>query len=171
MSMEDYIARARQVMQTGYYNGFSNEERQASNGPIGHHRYRLRNDPGPCCITGYYTADYHKRVQTHLEDYRRPLDWIPISQAAHKALHQRFTRPRNWFQLVGEHYVHGAWFTLLVMSPTKMLHPFTQTYPLSLPGPNELWPHVADKWGITRDLFFERDESKIIRHLWEFPRL
>jgi hypothetical protein len=170
MSMDDYIARARQVMQTGYYNGFSSEERNASNPIIGHHRYRLRNDPGPCCITGYVTPDYPRRVQTHLEDYRSPLDWIPISPAAHKALHQRFTRPRNWFQLVGQHYVHGAWFTLVVMSPTKMLHPFTQTYPIGLPLPGQLWPEVADRWGITRELFFQRDITDTIRHLWEFPK-
>lgn len=171
MSFDDYLRRGRSVVSTRYYNGFSPDERSASGPPIQQKRYREGNDPGPCSITRHAPGPGEPRIQTHLEDYRYPTDWLPIAPSAHKLLHQRFYAPRSWFRLVGEHYVHGAWFTLLVMSPNKMLHPFTQTYPIGLPLPGDLWTDVADQWGVTRDLFFRPDVTDIVRHLWAFPEI
>ena len=138
------------------YNGFSNHERLHLSKPQKVERYKKGNNPSVCCMTGFSRPDDIKGagyMLAHLEDYHRPLDWLPMSNSAHNLLHRRFKSPQKWKRLVAKHYVHGAWFTLLTMDIRDMYRPYADTYPDGLPKLDENWPELADKMGINRSTF------------------
>ncbi|MCP4185675.1 MAG: hypothetical protein GY761_20620 [Hyphomicrobiales bacterium] len=138
------------------YNGFSNKERYRLSIPQRAERYKKGNNPSVCCMTGFSRPDDIKGagyMLAHLEDYRRPLDWLPMSNRAHNLLHRRFKTPQKWFRLVAKHYVHGAWFTFLTMNVQDMYRPYDEIYPHDLPKLGETWPDLADELGIERGSF------------------
>ena len=136
-----------------WYNGFSPEDRALLSKPQRAERYSRGNNPTVCCMTGFTRPDALKGTGymfTHLEDYRQPLNWYPMSKRAHTLLHRRFLEPEKWMRLVEKHYVHGAWFTLLTMNVSDMYKPFDEVYPLGLPDHNSLWCDYADVCGVTK---------------------
>lgn len=168
--MHDYLVAGRRLLDSRVYNGFTWDERIAVN-PV--QRTRRRHDnPLVCSISGYSAPHDPKGsgyMFTHLEDYRRPLEWLPVGKRAHRLLHARFVNPRDWFDFVAEHYVHGAWWTMLVMSPVQCARPFDRCYPQGLPMHEERWEAFATAAGLSRDLFRARDIREPIRALWKFP--
>ncbi len=90
---------------------------------------------------------------THLEDYRDPLNWYPMSKRAHHLLHRRFVEPKPWLKLVAKHYIHGAWFTFLTMDVRDMYRPYCEVYPKGLPKHNETWFEEANHLGLSLNLF------------------
>ena len=148
------------------YNGFPADYRASSNAPQRTERYDRGRNPIRCCMTGYSRPDDPKGagyIFTHLEDYRRPLDWYPMSKRAHYLLHRRFIDPIAWLKLVIRNYEHGAWFTLLTMDVRDMYQPFDQTYPYGLPGAEELWPALADEMGISEQSLSEALQAVLER--------
>ena len=138
------------------YNGFSNHERLHLSKPQKVERYKKGNNPSVCCMTGFSRPDDIKGagyMLAHLEDYRRPLDWLPMSNRAHNLLHRRFKSPQNWKRLVAKHYVHGAWFTFLTMDIRDMYRPYDDIYPDGLPKLGECWPDMAARMAIDRSAF------------------
>jgi hypothetical protein len=120
-----------------YYNGFSPDERALLSRPQREERYKLGNNPLVCCVTGFSRPDDPRGAGymfTHLEDYRRPLDWYPVSKRVHYLLHRRFIDPLPWQRLVKRNYKRGAWFTLLTMDVRDMYKPFDEVYPAGLPA-------------------------------------
>ncbi len=142
--------------QDRWYNGFSPEDRTQLSRPQRHERYSRGNNPTACCMTGFSRPDDLKGngyLFTHLEDYRKPLAWYPMSKRAHTLLHRRFKEPEKWMRFVAKHYVHGAWFTLLTMNVNDMYKAFDETYPEGLPAQDELWTRDADKKEISSTSF------------------
>lgn len=138
------------------YNGFDYQSRMSTCRPQRQERYELGNNPTVCCITGFTRPDDPKRngyMFAHLEDYRKPLDWYPVSKRAHALLHRRFLEPEKWMRFIAKHYVHGAWFTFLTMDVRDMYRSFDDIYPDGLPLLGETWPEYADELGITHQLF------------------
>ncbi len=140
-----------------FYNGFDQVTRAATNRP---QREALRagviEQPLVCCITGFSRPDDPQGAGyqfLHLEDYRRPLDFYPVSKSAHAALHARFRDPERWKRVVHANYVAGAWFTLLSMNPADQAVDFDKLYPEGLPGPGETWTDYAAGLGISREMF------------------
>ena len=101
----------------------------------------------------------------HNEDYARPLSFYAVGRTAHHALHSRFTDPLRWFRLVRQHYVRGAWFTLLTMNPADMKRPFGEVYPMGLPEDAALWPDVADRIGMSSEVFATSVAEATVRGL------
>lgn len=172
-TINDLLITGKLLSKSRRYNGFTWEERIASNPPQRILR-RQRGSPDTCGITGFSRPDDLKGsgyIFTHLEDYRNVGDWYPVSKRTHARMHARFTDPRSWFDLVYDHYQHGAWFTFLVMSPTKVLGNwgFDRIYPRGLPKDGEFWATYATACGLERDLFKARDLREPIRALWSFP--
>lgn len=115
------------------YNGFSHEERVATN-PVqraaaqrGEFRF-----PDTCSICGFSdppnirTSGY---IFAHLEDYRRPLECLPCCKRCHAALHARFLEPQRWLTLVARHAGGGEWFTKLTMDANSQTLPYDKIYP------------------------------------------
>jgi hypothetical protein len=129
-----------------------------------------------CCITGFRdTSDPEGKghMFLHLEDYRRPTDLEAIyslSRKSHAALHARFTSPERWLSLVKEHYVHGAWFTLLSMDPADMHRQFDDVYPEGLPSAGEFWTGVSDEFGIGQSTFDRATADVSAFKLWGSDR-
>lgn len=98
---------------------------------------------------------------THLEDYREPLDWYPVSKHVHRLLHRRFLEPERWLRLVIKHYVHGAWFTLLTMDVVDMHRPFDDIYPNGLPSAGDTNEDLANEQGICRERLIEVLQSLV----------
>ena len=187
--LEDYIAVGKVVCgQPRHYNGFPHAVRQLVNIPQrDHRRFSPHKNPLVCDITGFSAPDDPKGkgyMYAHLENYEVAtcLDWLPCSIIAHRTLHARFVRPKAWFDMVARHYVHGAWWTMLCMSPVKMfvrpspdggiMAPYWSIYPLGLPKPGvptKEWQDYATKAGISRDLFLANDVRETIRYFWSFP--
>lgn len=139
-----------------WYNGFSPKQRALLSKPQRQERYSRGNNPTVCCMTGFTKPDAPKGagyMLAHIEDYEKPLNWLPMSKRAHYLLHRRFVDPVSWKRLVAKHYRHGAWFTLLTMNVQDMYKPYGEIYPHGLPGPNELWSDHADKLGISHTCF------------------
>ncbi|WP_096702713.1 hypothetical protein [Magnetospirillum sp. 15-1] len=129
------------------YNGFSHEERVATN-PI--QRDALRRGlivrPERCSICGFSDpSDPTGRgyLFLHLEDYRHPLEFYGVCKSCHAALHARFRDPARWLRVVRRHGQSGRWFTLLSDDPESQTLPFDQTYPHGLPGEWDVWPLPA----------------------------
>lgn len=119
------------------YNGFSSSQRASLSHSQRVERYQCGNNPHVCCVTGFSRPDDPKGagyIFTHLEDYRKPLEWYPMSKRAHYLLHRRFIDPKPWERLVAKHYRKGAWFTLLTMNVADMYRPFDEIYPVGLPS-------------------------------------
>ncbi len=137
------------------YNGYSPEERMSLSKPQRHERYSRGNNPTVCCMTGFSRPDDIKGAGymfTHLEDYRKPLDWYPLCKRAHYLLHRRFLEPKPWLRLVAKHHKEGAWYTLLTMDVRDMYKSYDEIYPHGLPSAHELWPQYADDLGISGEL-------------------
>lgn len=167
----EYIRQGAEAHASFWYNGFTPGDRRGTNPAQRVERYGKGNNPLTCCITGYSRPDDPKGagyMYGHLEDYRRPIDWYSVSKKAHAILHKRFCDPYAWFDLVAANYVHGAWFTFLLMSPKKMYMPFDVIYPEGLPPHGELWPDVADAWGISKAFYQSDDTLAQIRTLWSW---
>jgi hypothetical protein len=119
------------------YNGFIPEERALLSRPQREERYQRGNNPLVCCVTAFSRPEDPRGAGymfTHLEDYRRPLDWYPVSKRVHYLLHRRFIDPLPWQRLVERNYKRGAWFTLLTMDVRDMYKPFDEVYPAGLPA-------------------------------------
>ena len=119
------------------YNGFDHSQRVATN-PI--QNAALRDGrlirPDTCSVCGFSDPANIKGkgyIFSHLEDYRRPLDILPVCKSCHAALHARFRDPERWLRIAGQHQ-QGRWFTLLSMDPASQTRPFDETYPRGLPG-------------------------------------
>lgn len=175
-TINDYITAGRALTASRFYNGFSPEQRQLVNAP--QRNYKRANphlEPTVCSISGYSRPDDPKGagyIFSHLEHYGvdQCLEWLPTSKLAHRLLHARFTDPRSWFDFVYRNYQHGAWFTFLVMSPTKVGRwSYDRIYPMGLPKQGEFWTDYATACGIDRELFKARDLRDPIRALWSFP--
>ena len=137
------------------YNGFSWAERCATNAP---QRNGVKSgaitQPIECSVSGFSRPEALKGagyIFMHLEDYRRPLDFLPVCKSVHASLHARFRDPVRWAKVVYERYVEGAWFTLLTMDPASQTAPFDEIYPNGLPGLGELNVEMAGEIGITKD--------------------
>jgi len=174
--LNDYIAAGRKVSKDRWYNGFSPQARNGVNQPQRVERYQRGNNPTVCSITGYTRPDDPKGAGymfTHLEDYsiEKSTEWLPVSKLAHRLLHARFVDPRSWFDFVARNYKHGAWWTMLVMSPVKMYRSYDEVYPVGLPKDGEFWEAFATEAGISRDLFLSRDLRDPIRFFWGFPEV
>lgn len=170
-TINDFITTGRAMARSRRYNGFDWDTRIAVN-PAQRQLRAQRGSPQTCGITGYRIQPGGQDfIYCHLEDYRNAGDWLPVSKRTHARLHARFTDPRSWFDLVYDHYEHGAWFTFLVMSPTKVLGnwSFDRIYPRGLPKDGELWASYATACGLERELFKARDLREPIRALWSFP--
>lgn len=170
MGMHDYLTAGKALQASRIYNGFTWEERIAVNAV--QRTRRRRDNPTVCSISGYSAPHDLKGsgyIFTHLEDYRRALEWLPVGKRAHRLLHARFTNPREWFDFVAANYVHGAWWTMLVMSPIQCGRQFDRCYPVGLPMHDERWEDFATAAGISRELFTARDIREPIRALWKFP--
>lgn len=187
LTIADYVEVGRKVNKARFYNGFTPAERGYSNAPQREARRNPEMNPLVCSISGYsvpYDPKGKGYMFTHLEDYSRDEvinSWLPCSKLAHRLLHARFTDPRAWFDFVARNYVHGAWWTMLVMSPFKMRPaydangvrrpPYWSIYPNGLPRVGEFWEDYATKAGISRELFQTADTRVPIRHFWQFPRV
>ncbi len=141
----------------GHYNGFSWEERCAVT-PLQKEATRrgLIVQPSVCGVTGVSNPNDPRGdgyVFQHNEDYGRPLAFYAVARRVHSALHARFTDPLTWCALVQQHYVHGAWFTLLTMDPADMRRPFHEVYPKGLPAEGEVWPGLATAVGLAPGRF------------------
>lgn len=114
------------------YNGFSHEERVATNAI---QREGVRNGqfkfPDTCSICGFSDLDRIKTsgyIFAHLEDYRLPLECLPCCKRCHAALHARFRDPDRWLSIAKQHWREGAWFGKLTMDPASQFRPFDETY-------------------------------------------
>ncbi|MDK9721982.1 MAG: hypothetical protein OEL53_12450 [Rhodospirillales bacterium] len=136
--------RAAAKPRNGYYylpsyNGFSEDERKASN-PVQNQAFRDGRlvRPTTCSVCGFSDPEDPKGrgyIYAHLEDYRRPLDLLPCCKRCHAALHARFREPERWAKLLQQYGQPGRWFTLLSMDPDSQTRPFDETYPNGLPTP------------------------------------
>lgn len=170
------LQMGRDVHKARVYNGFPWKVRTKMNAPQRVERYERGNDPKVCSVTGFTDPTKPRDrgyIFSHNEDYDRPLWWHPVSRLTHRIMHARFYEPRKWFDWVGQHYQHGAWFTFLSMNPTlqwpKEGRTFYSIYPSGLPTPDERWTDYADQIGLSRDLFFSSDLRKPITALWRLP--
>lgn len=125
------------------YNGFSHEERGATN-PIQRDALRcgLILRPECCSICGFSDPSSptgRGYLFLHLEDYRRPLEFYGVCKRDHAALHARFHDPERWLRIAHQHWASGRWFTQLSMDPASQTHPFDETYPRGLPTTHEMW--------------------------------
>jgi hypothetical protein len=127
----------------GWYNGWSPEERTATN-PVQQAAIRSGRQPRPtsCSVCGCFgnKADWRAidAVWFHNERYDRPLDVYPICRRCHWTLHSRFDDPQPWLDLVARYGRGGTWFELLSLDPRCRFQPFAQTYPEGLPGAHNL---------------------------------
>lgn len=134
------------------YNGFSHDERVATN-PIQRDALArgLIQRPDTCSICGFSDpVDPKGRgyIFLHLEDYRRPLEFLPVCKTCHAALHARFRAPDRWRTVLDRHAAPGRWFMLLTMGPASQTMPFDRIYPAGLPGPWERrWQDSAARSG------------------------
>lgn len=187
-TLSDYVKVGKIVCSAPWhYNGYRPEERMLVNKP--QREFKKANphlEPTVCGITGYSRPDDPRAAASfycfsHLENYsvEQCLEWLPVSKLAHRMLHSRFVQPKAWFRFVAKHYRHGAWWTMLSMSPVKMferraldgtrMQPFWSIYPIGLPRHGEHWEDFATKAGISRDLFLAEDIRETIRFFWSFP--
>lgn len=186
-TLDDYLAIGRRLKSDKErpYNGFPYHLAYPAT-PIQRNfkRANPQLEPTVCGITGFSDpADPRGRgyIFTHLENYEEHqcLEWLPCCKLAHRLLHDRFINPKAWFRFVAEHYVHGAWWTMLTTSPVKMfvrpapsggiMRPFWSIYPKGLPAHGEFWPEYATEAGISRDLFLADDIRETIKFFWNFP--
>lgn len=114
------------------YNGFSHEERVATN-PVQREAARRGEFQFPytCSICGFSdplnirTTGY---IFAHLEDYRRPLECLLCCKRCHAALHARFREPERWLKIVEKNLRDGAWFAKLTMDPDSQTTPYDKIY-------------------------------------------
>lgn len=128
--------RSHRVYTLPHYNGFSHEERVATNS-VQRDAARLGKFEFPviCSICGFSDLQNYRTtgyVFAHLEDYRRPLECLPCCRRCHAALHARFHEPSLWLALLGRYQEEGAWFTKLTMDPASQARPFDETYPMGI---------------------------------------
>lgn len=115
------------------YNGFSEDERKATN-PVQNQAFRdgRLQRPTTCSICGFTDPNDPKGrgyIYAHLEDYRKPLDILPCCKRCHAALHARFREPERWLALLEQYGQPGKWFTRLSMEQESQTRPFDETYP------------------------------------------
>lgn len=119
------------------YNGFSHEERVATNAI-----QRLAASKGEfqfpvsCSICGFSDVPRYRSsgyIYAHLEDYRKPLECYGCCRPCHASLHARFREPTRWENLARRHWRAGGWFTLLSLDPASQTQSFDLTYPTGLP--------------------------------------
>lgn len=185
-TLSDYVKVGKIVCSAPWhYNGFPPEVRALVNQPQREVKKAIPEiEPTVCDVTGWSDpADPKGRgyIFTHLENYSLDacLDWLPVSKLTHRILHARFVNPKAWFRYVAKHYRHGAWWTMLCMSPVKMfvrpapgggiMTPYWSVYPIGLPRSGEYWEDYATRAGISRDLFLAEDIRETIRFFWSFP--
>lgn len=99
-----------------------------------------------CAICGYEPSAHpgqQRRMIMHTERYDRPLDYIPLCQPCHSALHARFRDPRRWQTLLRRHGGGPRWARMLTMDPTSMTRPFRETYPNGLTSETGSQPSSA----------------------------
>ena len=135
----DTLSRPRAPYVLPTYNGFSHDDRVATN-PVQRQALSqgLIQRPDTCSICGFSDlADLLGRgyIFLHLEDYRRPLDFLPVCKTCHAALHARFHDPERWLAIRDRHAAPGRWFMMLTLDPASQTIPFDQLYPDGLPGP------------------------------------
>lgn len=140
-----------------WYNGFSPEERFATN-PIQREAMRSGKlmQPIACSICGFSNPEDLRGsgyIFLHLEDYRQPLAIHPACKKCHAALHARFRDPQRWLGIAEAAFRTGAWFTLLTMDPASQRRSFDITYPNGLPP-----AQVTRGKAITRTLFYKELE-------------
>jgi hypothetical protein len=116
-------------MALGWYNGWGPSERLRA--------ARMQREavadgtlarPTHCSICGS-----GRNIWFHDERYDRPLGGYAICRSCHMILHQRFTRPAPWLQLVERYRTDACWFFALSMDPESLRRPFSETYPNGLP--------------------------------------
>jgi hypothetical protein len=134
------------------YNGFSWRERVASIAP---QKAAQANKACPELLMCSVTNERAPRIVSHLEDYRPEavLKWLPCSYRVHMALHRRFSSPRQWYRIIYENYRHGHWASLLTMNSASRYTRYEKLYPEGLPAYDEVWPDMADRLGLHRELF------------------
>jgi hypothetical protein len=123
-----------------HYNGFSHEERIATNAvqreAAARGQFRF---PTRCSICGFTdpanprTSGY---IFAHLEDYRKPLACHPCCRRCHAALHARFSDPARWHNVLDANWREGEWYTVLSLDPSSQTEPFDQTYPQGILAAN-----------------------------------
>ena len=114
-------------------------------------------------VTGYSRPDDPQGkgyCYLHLEDYRDPLHFYPVSKPAHAALHARFRDAARWKKIVHANYVAGAWFTLLSMNTADQAVDFDTLYPEGLPSPGETWTDYAAALGISIETFADHGNTQ-----------
>lgn len=121
----------------GWYNGWSPEERSATN-PIQRAAIASGELARPthcsiCHVEGNRNWKADDAVWLHNENYGEPLATYAICRRCHRVLHERFDDPTPWLALIAEHARGGAWFELLTMDAVSLRQPFEITYPEGLP--------------------------------------
>ena len=109
------------------YNGFTSAEREAAGRVIAKAIAAGKvSKPRRCSICCVWDAAT-RRIQCHLEDYRKPLEFYPVCGSCHYCLHRRFSDPSAWHYLVENS--EAQWCKGLTMNPHSRLRPFDETYP------------------------------------------
>lgn len=116
----------------GFYNGFSPAERSGTLAII---RAAIADGslatPSACSVC---QQSSEKPLGWHSEDYRHPLDALPICRGCHVRVHARFQHPNSWRAFIRP-LDASAWFQNLSVDPQSLTRPFDETYPGGLAGP------------------------------------
>jgi hypothetical protein len=116
----------------GFYNGFSPAGRSGTlaiiKAAIADGSFAM---PIACSVC---QQPSEKPLGWHSEDYRRPLDALPICRGCHVRVHARFQHPKSWQAFI-RNLEEGAWFQNLSVDPQSLTRPFDETYPGGLPQP------------------------------------
>ena len=72
--------------------------------------------PTMCSVCG----TTQRTMESHTEDYSRPIQSKPICRSCHRLLHNRFKKPARWKKLVDAHAYPGAWFKLISLVEVKI---------------------------------------------------
>ena len=67
----------------------------------------LLPEPTMCSVCG----TTQRTMESHTEDYSRPIQSKPICRSCHRILHNRFKNPERWKAFVDKHAYPEAWFT------------------------------------------------------------
>jgi len=118
------------------YNGWTWKERMAVV-PIQQAALRRGEikPPSKCRICGFEptaNARRPRRMIMHTERYDCPLEYLPLCQSCHAALHARFRDPHRWFALLARCEGGPEWAKILTMDPDSATRPFDETYPPAL---------------------------------------
>jgi hypothetical protein len=131
----------------GSYNLFSGKERTAADRWLNKAaKSGMLVWPTRCSICGAHSGRTGPgKIQIHLEDYRRPIEFYSCCVSCHQALHNRFRTPERWRGKLAKYARDGSWFMLISMDESSQHQPFDVTYPDGLPP--EDWNVGADGGG------------------------